>query len=97
MEEQTHICSSMPAEAVNIHRAEHFINDDYWKWCLVISREATEEDLLENAHLEIEGDIMWQTSVGISHCPFCGVLLPDAAIGSEDILAEFNHSDHQRW
>lgn len=97
MDMMSYICSAMPAEAVSVHRAEHLINDDFWKWCLVISKEATEEDVLENNSLEVEGDIMWKTTVGISHCPFCGTLLPDGATGSEGALAEFNHSDYQRW
>jgi len=97
MDVTSHKCNSMPVETVGVHRAKHFIAGEYWEWCLVVSREATEADLLENGYLEVVGDLMWQTAVGISHCPYCGILLPGAAIRFDAVVPEFTHNDFQKW
>lgn len=47
-------------------------------WNLCIRRLANEQDLEENHYLESEGDIIWQTTVEILYCPFCGAKLEGA-------------------
>ena len=97
-----HQCAEMPAQGVGVHRADEFL-DGPWRWCLVVFREATELDLEENHYLEEVGETLWQTIVGISHCPYCGERL---ASGSEsqippdtasDMESAFYHIDSTGW
>ena len=97
MKEMTHICRTMPTKAISVDRSKYFLSGNDWKWCLVVSKEATEQDLLNNNHLEVEDELIWQTVVGISHCPFCGDLPPDVDNKLERPTAEFNHFDHQQY
>lgn len=66
-------------------------------WRLIIRREATEDDLEENHYLEEEGETLWETSLEITHCPFCGMSL----LGKKDKMYEdygkFSHDDFSGW
>lgn len=77
MSDTEHQCSFIPKSGVAVCRAEHFLHGNEWQWCLVVGRLATEEDLLDNHYLKMPADLIWQTAVGISHCPFCGEQLSD--------------------
>ncbi len=77
MHDIEHQCGFIPKEGIAVCKAEQFLHGNEWEWCLVVERLATEEDLLENHYLEMTGDMIWQTAVGISHCPFCGEQLTD--------------------
>ena len=92
-----HTCRSLPGSGIGVCRAEHFLNGENWGWCLVVQRLATESDLEENHYLENIGDTIWTTAVGISHCPFCGCLLPDAKHSMLSPDAEYQHVDYSGW
>lgn len=47
-------------------------------WNLFIRRVANENDLEENAYFESEGDIVWEATIEILYCPFCGIKLEGA-------------------
>lgn len=88
-----HACRFMPSGTVFVHRADQFLGESEWQWCLVASREATEQDLLEDHRLETVGDIMWQAVIGIGYCPYCGVLLPGADPDNSNKKAAIGHSN----
>ncbi len=88
-----HQCEWMPVGGASIAPAEHFLGDSAWQWCLVITREATEADLEEFQYIEEVGDHIWQTVIGISHCPFCGVTLESDNTKGEPLEAHFHHID----
>ena len=92
-----HKCRALPGNGLGVYRAEHFLNGESWEWCLVVQRLATESDLEENHYLENIGDTMWTTAVGISYCPFCGDLLPDAKHSMSSIGPEYQHVDYSGW
>ena len=92
-----HTCTAQPGNGIGVYRAEHFLNGENWEWCLVVQRLATESDLEENHYLENIGDTIRATAVGISHCPFCGYLLPDAKQSMSPPGAEYQHVDYGGW
>ena len=92
-----HRCRALPGNGLGVYRAEHFLNGKNWEWCLVVERLATVSDLEENHHLENIGDTMWTTAVGISYCPFCGVLLPDGKHSMSSVEPEYQHVDYSGW
>lgn len=47
-------------------------------WNLYIRRVANEKDLEENHYFESEGDIVWEATIEIIYCPFCGTKLEGA-------------------
>ena len=67
-----HECEKLPSTGVQILYAMDNVERNAMTWRLIIRREATEEDLEENHHLEEEGETLWETSLEILHCPFCG-------------------------
>ena len=91
-----HRCSFIP-EGIHIYRAKHFLDNSQWPWCLVIARLATQKDLEENHYLDEEGDTIWQTVVGITHCPYCGEPLENQSQESEQLEADFYHADFTGW
>jgi hypothetical protein len=80
MNDIEHRCDLIPGSGVAVCRAENFLHGDEWDWCLLVERLATDEDILENHFLEMPGELIWQTVVGISHCPFCGEQLNDIRV-----------------
>jgi hypothetical protein len=62
---------------------------------LHVCREATEQDLGQNHHLEGIDDVIWETIVEITHCPYCGANLPDAVLPDEG--AKFVHYDYSGY
>lgn len=67
-----HQCQYISERSIDIIYSEnsnsHFKN----AWTLMVRREATESDLEEYHTLEDVGDTMWETSIEILCCPFCG-------------------------
>ena len=55
-------------------------------WQLVISREATEDDLENNHHFECVGETIWSVAAEINNCPYCSCKLRDIPISN----GEFN-------
>jgi hypothetical protein len=87
-----------------IHECRHqstgvrveYSRDYFYKeftWQLIISREATDEDLENNHYLENVGDEMWSTVIEVNNCPFCGKKLRKNALSS----IEFAHFDSMGW
>lgn len=92
-----HKCEKLPANGVQILYSMDNVERNAMTWRLIIRREATEKDLEENHYLEEEGDILWETSLEIIHCPFCGEnLLENGSEVFED-LGRFCHYDHTGW
>jgi len=97
MTAKVHECCQIPGDNVSVVSADQYLNEGRWQWCLVVRREATESDLNDNQYLESVGDTIWHTSVGISHCPFCGECLPGVQVRSQGAEAEFLHVDFSAW
>lgn len=92
-----HECEKLPEAGIQIHYSMDNIHRRKKIWRLTIRREATENDLFENHHLEEEGETIWETSLEITHCPYCGkYLYDDENIKFEDI-GKFMHSDYSKW
>jgi len=73
-----HECGKLPRAGIRI---SYSMDNAYRKemtWRLIISRKAAEDDLMENPVLEEPGETIWETSLEIAHCPFCGECLYDA-------------------
>lgn len=97
MNTKVHECSRIPSDNVSIVPTEQYLAEGRWQWCLVVHRDATEIDLNDNQYLESVGDVIWHTSVGISHCPFCGECLPGVQMSGQSTEAEFLHVDFSGW
>jgi hypothetical protein len=96
MKHLTHQCSFLPDSGVWVVFDNELSNPDLC-WRLLIQREATEEDLEENHHLEQVGDTMWAASVGILRCPYCAADLYTLSNAKPIGVGEFSLHDHQGW
>lgn len=78
------------------------------QWNLIAIREATEDDLEQNHHLEEVGESIWTFSAQIRFCPYCGMQLNmpvSAASADSDVQAEvepdgfgtFSLFDQEAW
>ena len=93
-----HACEYLPADGVAILPATEDFEVEEWPWLMLIERCATWEDLEENQYLEEVGETTWRTTVGITHCPFCGQVLCSEVERSTDVRkAEFYHFDASGW
>ena len=92
-----HKCEKLPTNGVQILYSMDNVERNAMTWRLIIRREATEEDLEENHYLEEEGDILWETSLEISHCPYCGKYLLENESEVIEDLGRFRHYDHSGW
>ena len=72
MEFLTHECSYLPEDVISIFCSDEVKEDDQPIWQMLISHKANEDDLENNHLLENVGDLIWQTSVQIQCCPYCG-------------------------
>jgi hypothetical protein len=63
-----HTCPYMPKMGVSVLYAYETLGRESWSWCLHVCREATEEDLEQNHHLEGIDDVIWETIIEITHC-----------------------------
>jgi hypothetical protein len=63
--EDNHQCESLALAEVWIEKGEQ-------GWQLNINKTATEQDLEENHYLETVGQTIYQVSVNVSFCPYCG-------------------------
>ena len=94
---KTHKCDKLPAVGIHIFCDEDSSFRDHAVWQMHIIREATEEDLEENHHLEEVGETIWRTIVEISHCPYCGQNLYPTGHKLDDDHGEFGHVDSSCW
>lgn len=93
----THDCVGMPAKGVSIRR-DDYMGRESPLWCLFIERQATEEDLENNQHLEDVGQAIWMTAVEIKFCPYCGKELTVAKfLNSPSDFGRFVHIDSSGW
>ena len=90
-----HKCKGVPESGVSVAYAYEPVRPETWSWCLHICREATAEDLEQKHCLERIDDVLWETIVEISHCPYCGASLPDASLQDEG--PEFIHNDYSGY
>lgn len=97
MSESEHRCEKIPAHGVSVLEADYFLQGSDWEWCLVVERQATEQDLEDNSILEEVGETLWSTAVGISHCPFCGKQLAETPENGQPVPAEYVHVDSSGW
>jgi len=91
MNNQFHLCP-VATSGISIERGAHFPHKPD-SWSLVVTREATEDDLEDNPYLEHVGDEIWSTIVEVAYCPFCGEMLGELKNGD----AEFAHFDSSDW
>ena len=94
---ELHECESMPASGVEVLWSMDETDRKCKTWRLVIRREATEDDLMENNILEEEGEIIWETFLEITHCPFCGKKLYDSDDNDFEDYGKFVHHDYSEW
>ena len=60
-------------------------------------REATEEDLQENHHLETLGELIEYADIGIECCPFCGQKLDENREAEKRAQVSFSYVDCSKW
>ena len=70
---EIHKCEFLP-EGIRIEKSRSYFHGEF-TWQLVISREATEDDLNNNHHLESVGEEIWSVIAEINNCPYCGCKL----------------------
>lgn len=92
-----HRCKFIPSNDIYVYCSDEFLDSEVWEWCLVIQRSACESDLEESHYLDEVGDSIWQTIVGISHCPYCGENLESVKCNDDTREAEFFHVDSSGW
>ena len=73
-----HECEYTNNETRQIVFSKNIRNGFQNAWNLFIRRVANEQDLEENHYVESEDDIIWEATIEILHCPFCGIKLKDA-------------------
>ena len=92
-----HECDKIPKVGIQIIYSMDNIYRKDKTWQLIIRREATEDDLMENHMLEEQGQTIWETSLEIVHCPYCGeYLYEEQDINIRDI-GNFVHLDYSEW
>ena len=92
-----HECGKLPKVGVQILYSMDNINQKDTIWQLIIRREATADDLMENHILEEEGQTIWETYLEITHCPYRGEsLYGEQSIQFEDVR-NFVHYDYSEW
>jgi hypothetical protein len=84
-----HECAFLPPQGVYIVS----FSKKNPAWILTIQKEATEKDLEENHYLENIGDIIWQTELEITHCPYCGERLFGCDPKETKKYGKFRHID----
>lgn len=94
---ELHECESLPINGVRVIWAMDNIIRKCHTWQLVIQREATETDLMNNHYLEEEGQTIWTTQLEITHCPYCGKKLIDGKRTDFNDYGQFVHFDRTGW
>jgi hypothetical protein len=92
-----HECQRLPKNGIRVIYSDEYLGKNEFCWQLEISREATEEHLEENHHLEEIGQTIWTTVVEIECCPYCGESLYSEKMGTDTEQAEFLHIDSSSW
>jgi hypothetical protein len=92
-----HECRNLPKEGVQVLYSMDNVIRHKKTWRLVVRREATSQDLMENTILEEEGQTLWETYLEITHCPFCGEKLYDIQDTDYEDYGKFVHFDYSEW
>ena len=92
-----HECEQLPREGVQILFSMDNRKRKSKVWHLIIRRKATEEDLMNNHILDHEGQIIWETHLEITHCPYCGHKLFELTESNLKEFGQFYHSDFSEW
>ena len=92
-----HECEKLPSNGVQILYSMDIVERKAMTWRLIIRREATEDDLDENHYLEEEGETLWETSLEIIFCPFCGKYLLENKDKFYPDHGRFSHNDFSGW
>ncbi len=92
-----HECEKLPDVGIQIHYSMDNIYREEKIWRLSIRREATADDLMESHILEEEGETIWETSLEITHCPYCGEYLYDEKNIQFGDVGKFVHFDYSEW
>jgi len=91
-----HQCELIPDTGVQIFQTDYRESGES-DWYLRVFREATEEDLLENHHLEELGELIEYADIGIECCPFCGQKLGENREAEKRAKVSFSYFDCSRW
>ena len=91
-----HQCELIPDTGVQIFQTDYRGSGES-DWCLRAFREATEDDLLENHHLEELGELIEYADIGIECCPFCGQKLDENREAEKRAQVSFSYVDCSRW
>lgn len=91
-----HDCEALPSQDFFISFDSELLGSEN-SWRLSVARSATEADLEESQYLEQVGDPMWRVSVGILHCPFCGIALDVLSGEAQSAVGEKHLYDHRSW
>ncbi len=90
---ELHECSALPSNGIKVI----YLHDSDFgferSWNLVISKEATREDLAGDHRFEQPGELMWSTVLEIANCPFCGTLLLEKGDDGRQVQGRFMHID----
>ena len=57
-----------------------YFDSEAGSWQMMISRLATSADLEENHYLQETGELIYQTILPVSYCPYCGDRLSDKVV-----------------
>ena len=91
-----HECDKLPKSGISIVCSSTEERENITQQ-VFICREATEDDLEENHYLEEEGQTIWETTLEIIYCPFCGKYLPEIGGKAYPDQGMFNHYDYSGW
>lgn len=76
-----------------LKKADSFIEKIDDDWVLHMNHLATKQDLEENHHLELVGDITTQVRVHVMFCPYCGKRFCISGVSE----AYFEVQDCSKW
>lgn len=64
------------------------------EWVLILTREATEQDLEENHYLEMEGEVIEEITLPVNFCPYCGQKLTE---GNQSKFPSYKYQNYSEW
>lgn len=94
---ELHECPQLPSTSIQVFYDKAGCGGFEGSWNLVVRRESTEEDLEENHYLEEVGETIWQTTLQIKHCPYCGKDLYSMFGDKSNFEGQFTHNDFSKW
>ena len=92
-----HECENLPGNGVEVVYSLQNPVRESGTWQLVIRRDANMQDIENNQILEEAGETVWETFLEITHCPFCGLYLPEADHEKYEKVGLFVHFDYSGY